>query len=616
MNERTNKLIESKKLIQPDKLIEYSLSNLRGLYSQQKAFHITLGVATIVWMKNSERYRYAGDRISTALLYDDNFGIEVKMFEDEFLEFRGILSTLLSTSFENTDNRLKEVYYRLLNNDEIRTLRDAQELVNQTVDLGFKENNFSKTPKSVSQLVAKLSRPENINCFAAYCAGVSNIALEIFRQTNHQPHYYAEEINMNISIISKLLMLVNGIKNYEINNKDVFSKEEFGEYRGFDFVVSEIPRASGYNRTFNPTDLRFRYGVPGRGNQEWAFIQNIIHHLNNRGLGIAIGSKGMLVRGFEGYIRARIIEEDLIECVITLPDNLYEGTNIGTEILIVNPHKPATRLGGVLFINAHQYRERLNRYQHTLTEEGTEKILEAYFCNREIEGFSKFVPLEKIREYDHRLNPIEYIDFESLKNQFDKTVPLDEIAEISRGASVTKKELEELENDGEYYYISIKNIDDNGINYNDAMMIRPKDRNWLERYRIEEDDIIITTKGWETRVALVGKDFKDSIISSNLTRVRVDRRKYNPYILVEFLKSSIGKKMLESIQTGTTITLINNKQLSRMEVPIYPRELMDEIGKDIEENQKIYEERIRDAENEYEENRARLIKKLGLTEDL
>ena len=87
-----------------------------------------------------------------------------------------------------------------------------------------------------------------------------------------------------------------------------------------------------------------------------------------------------MVRGFEDRIRAAIVQEYLVECVITLPDNLYEDTNIGTEVLILNRNKPMERRGGVLFINASKYRERLIP-SITLTELGVDKILTAYHSN-------------------------------------------------------------------------------------------------------------------------------------------------------------------------------------------------------------------------------------------
>ncbi|MEY8414773.1 N-6 DNA methylase [Tissierella praeacuta] len=596
-------------------LIQECFSHLRGVFSQQQAFNITLGVLVIKWMELIELYSPSSKLIIKSILDNNYLEAKIRNFEDDFPEFRGILSTLLSKSFTDKENHIKEIYW-MLGNDDIKTKEDFQELINLTVQLGIEERGFNETPNSVAELVASLHDLNNIDSFADFCAGISNTALEIFRQTKHHPYYYAEEINTTISLISKLLMIVNEVENYEIVNKDIFSKEGNEKPKEFDLVLCDIPRISRYDRRFNLNDPRFRYGTPGRGNPELAFIQNILYHLNKRGRGIAIGSKGMLVRGFEKEIRAGIIMEDLIECVITLPDNLYEGTNIGTEIIILNPYKPVERKNVILFINAHEYRERLNRHQHTLTEEGKEKILEAYYNFIEEEGFSKIIPIEKTKEYDYRLNPVEYIDFEALKNKFEDTIPLDEIAEITRGIDLSRKDLEELETEDGYYYISIRNIDESGIKYEEAERIRPKNKEWLGKYIIETDDILITTKGWETKVALVASDFRDSFFSGNLTRIRVDRRKYNPYVLLEFLQSETGKRMLQSIQTGTTITLINNKQLSRMEVPVYPKEIMDDIGQAIEENHKNYEKRVREAEEEYEEKRAELIKKLGLNNEL
>lgn len=596
-------------------LINHCFDYLRGTFSKQQAFLITLGIALLKWMEKTEKYAVSAKLISNALTDADHLGQEIKRHEEQFPEFKGILNTLLDKLTENPADYLKELYSEM-NIKEIRTKEDFQELINKIVQTGSWESGITKTPACIARLISRFDDITNINSFADFSAGTSSIALEIFKQTHHQPFYYAEEINTTAYLISKLLMIVNEVKNYRIVNKDPLNEKKLDDIQRFDLVVSDIPRNLRYHKTLNPKDPRFRYGPPSKANAEWALIQNMIYHMNSRGKAIVIGSKGMLVRGYESMIRAAIVHEDLVECVITLPDNLYEDTNIGTEVLILKRNKPMERKGGVLFINASEYRERLNPYQHTLTWQGIDKILTAYHLNLEKEGSSKLVPTAKVAEYEYRLNPVEYIDFESLKNQFVQTVPLGEIAEITRGVNLTKKELEELETRGEYYYISIRNIENGRINYEDAPKMRPKSWDWNEKYTIGTDDIIITAKGWETKVAMVDNDFKNSIISSNLTRIRVDRRRYNPYILFEFLQSDIGKRMLESIQTGTTVTLINNKQLGRLEVPVYPRDIMEEIGLLLEKNQKIYQERVKEAEREYEEKRAVLIEKLGLTKGL
>ena len=142
-------------------------------------------------------------------------------------------------------------------------------------------------------------------------------------------------------------------------------------------------------------------------------------------------------------------------------------------MIIFNNNKPTERRGSILFINALEYREKLSHHQHTITGDGRGKILNAFYNYIEEEGFSKVITIDKMREYDYRLNPVEYIDFEALKNKFEETIPLGKIAKITRGLSLPRKELDELQTEDGYYYLSIRNVEEEGINYEEADMIRP-----------------------------------------------------------------------------------------------------------------------------------------------
>lgn len=598
-----------------ERLIHSCAGLLRGVFSRQQILNIVLGIGTIKWMEQTERYRQSAHMLSSYILNKSNLGGGVKRHEEVYPEFDGILTALLGGAFETSGEQLRDIYLQMDCNC-LRTKGDLQKLIEQIVNLLQNENRTGQTPECVAKLIARLQNLSNEDSFADYCAGVSSLALAIFNQSSQRPYYYAEEMHTNSYIISRLLMIVNEIENYNIVNKDIFARDKNDNPELFDLVVSDPPRNLRYHGTLKESNPIFRYGLPRQSSMEWAVVQKVIYHMKETGKGVIIGSKGMLVRSYENEIRAAIIEDDLIECVITLPENLYENTSIGTEVMILNHNKPAERKGGILFINAQDCKEKLNRIQYTLTDKGIQKILETYQDNTIKEGFSKFVPIEDMAKYDYRLNPVEYIEFESLKNKFDRTIPLGDVAEIARGVNASKKELKSLEKGGEYYYINIRNIEDGDINYDEATMIRPRSQDWLDRYSIQPGDIVLTAKGWETKIALVDDRFKNSFLSSNLTRIRVDSSKYNPYILLEFLQSEIGRRMLESIQTGTTITLINNKQLSRMEVPVYPKKMMDEIGQSLKNNLETYRERVRKAEQEYEGKRADLMIRLGLDNNL
>jgi len=115
--------------------------------------------------------------------------------------------------------------------------------------------------------------------------------------------------------------------------------------------------------------------------------------------------------GKEGNIRKRIIEANLVECVILLPEKLFYNTGAPGAIIIFNKNKPAERKDKVLFINAseefvpHPSVRRLN----SLSKENIEKIAQIYHGFKEVEGFSRIVGLDEIREYDYSLNVTLYV---------------------------------------------------------------------------------------------------------------------------------------------------------------------------------------------------------------
>jgi len=147
-------------------------------------------------------------------------------------------------------------------------------------------------------------------------------------------------------------------------------------------------------------------------------------------VGIVIDNGCLFRGGKEKSIRARILEEkDLIECVILLPEKLFYNTGAPGAIIIFNKNKPEERKNKVLFINASQEYEqhpevrKLNR----LGDEHIEKIAEAYQEFREIEGFSRIVSPDEIKENDFNLNVTLYV------------FPIEEVEEIDVG-----REWEEL----------------------------------------------------------------------------------------------------------------------------------------------------------------------------
>lgn len=321
--------------------------------------------------------------------------------------------------------------------------------------------------------------------------------------------------------------------------------------------------------------------------------------MNENGKAIVVGTKGTLVRSTEVHIRKSIIDKDLIEAIITMPENLYSQTNISTELIVFNKRKPRERCGKILFIDASKYSCKINRYQHAITEEGLLKIVASYWEGNEEERFCRLIDVEKIKSYNYSLNPKEYLEFDILKNSFQHTVKLGEIAEIRRGVQLSKEEYEELKEAATHYFLNIKDIESGRISYDEESKITYKKQDWLVKFAIQPLDILITSKGSVIKFAIVEKPFNESFISGNLSIIRVNPKRYDAYVLYEFLQSDTGRRMIDGIQTGTTIKLINPSKLMQLEIPLFTMEFMNEVGEQLKKSKQEYEEIIKETEEKY-----------------
>lgn len=97
-----------------------------------------------------------------------------------------------------------------------------------------------------------------------------------------------------------------------------------------------------------------------------------------------------------------------------------------------------------------------------------------------------------------------------------------------------------------------------------------------------------------------------------MTIIRVNPNKYDAYVLYEFLQSEVGARMIEGIQTGTTIKLLNNSQLGKIELPLYDINFINEIGEGIKRNKSEYEKSLEEAKIKFQNNREEFKERLNL----
>ena len=200
-----------------------------------------------------------------------------------------------------------------------------------------------------------------------------------------------------------------------------------------DYVLANPPfNDSDWHR--NDEDVRWQYGVPPKGNANFAWVQHFIHHLAPHGMAgfvLANGSMSSNQSG-EGDIRRAIIEADLVDCMIALPGQLFYTTPIPVCLWFLTRNKAGgkhrNRRGETLFIDARKLGALVDRTHRELNDEDVAKIAATYHAWRrekdagkyaDIAGFCKSATLVEITAHGHVLTPGRYVGAEAVEDDGD-----------------------------------------------------------------------------------------------------------------------------------------------------------------------------------------------------
>ena len=310
-------------------------------------------------------------------------------------------------------------------------------------DSGKKGGEFY-TPKEVVQLVVKLIKPEAGNSIYDPTCGSGGMLIQSANYIKENggtvgkfvdAKLYGQEKNLSTWAIAKINMIVHNFKDSDMRKGDTLSSPkhlEHGELMTYDRVIANPPFslkkwwapaeidvksdekgkevAPKYNSVVSDEYGRFKYGIPPRGYGDLAFVQHMISVLKNDGRMGVVLPHGILFRGgTEGKIRTGILEDDIIEAIIGLPEKLFYNTGIPASIIIINKSKPENLKNKVVFIDASsEYKSGKN--QNTLTTENIKKIVDGYDGLETIDKFMRVVDMSEIEENDFNLNISRYID--------------------------------------------------------------------------------------------------------------------------------------------------------------------------------------------------------------
>jgi type I restriction enzyme M protein len=226
---------------------------------------------------------------------------------------------------------------------------------------------------------------------------------------------YGQELNLMSSSIAQMNLFLHGIVDFNIERGNTLTEPKFlkgDRLQQFDVVLANPPYSiKQWDRKLWGADPygRNRFGTPPQGRADYAFFQHILASMKPRtGRCAILFPHGVLFRNEEREMRERIVEADLIDCVLGLGPGLFYNSPMEACVLFCRTEKPAERKGKVLFIDAVDQVAREQAHSF-LREEHIRHITQAYRESGDREGNSALVGFEAIRHHDWSLNIPLYI---------------------------------------------------------------------------------------------------------------------------------------------------------------------------------------------------------------
>lgn len=457
--------------------------------------------------------------------------------KDAYIQIVDTFNNSLTILFSEPLNYFSFLFFQLEKRMLLENFpRIFDELLYKLSEAHGKHTSEFIQPYEITRFIMNLAKVKDNDTIYNPFAGLASFATFL----NNTNHYYGQEINHKTLALGKLRLLAYKLENFEYKQED--SIEDWNSFSEFDLIVSNPP----FNLKYNNNNYRqINISI------ENVIIERSLQQLNHRGELICVFPESFLFKKNPKDLafKKHLIENNLIDTIISLPNGIFKHTAIGTCIVIINKKKVYNT---IRFIDASSfvYSKSNNR----------DKLLDDLNLLEQIENNNnkivRLIDKEVIIENDYNLLVSRYF----INDNFEG-VRLNHIGSFIRGAR--------SENDAIGKFVKIRNLKDNIVNFNlDIEELEEREIPSLGTRKIQQSCLLVALKWRTLKPTYFEYNGEPIYISNDILAFKVDKKIININYLINELHADYVLNQIDGLRLSSIIPTLRKEDFFQIKIKL------------------------------------------------